>query len=59
MTSAVYRRLVAMEPLDPARDFSQGIRYHDNGWEREEDSMRKLNIHLVFGVLQVDRIGSR
>jgi len=26
---------------------------------REEDPMRKLNIHLVYGVLQVDRLGSR
>lgn len=25
----------------------------------EEELMRKLNIHLVFGVLQVDRPGSR
>lgn len=25
----------------------------------KEDSMRKLNIHLLYGVLQVDRLGSR
>lgn len=35
------------------------MRYHELGWEWKEGPMRKLNIHLQYGVLQVDRSGSR